>query len=315
MLGYSVHALEPAEDLNRIAQHRCEALKSHYQRRSLPEVHFHQSTLEEIEFAENQLDAILFFDVLHHVVDENLAFAKTYRFLKPGRRIGVIDPSWHPDFKDLEDQMVGEMQKFGTLENPFSTQYLDHLLTKTGFIEFVRVVSVNGMFSKDQLDQPIRNFAHCPIEGSNNITAFKPSLDEQRYPSCCVAELRTDAQLTIVSGGIDANSRSANLVVDLKNTGETRFDSRATRIGHVRFAMRKNQPGSTEFVECSERPFLSEMLLPGQSIRMLVSFALPADCDINGWELDLVADDAYWFSTKNIAACNVTVQGTTGAEQ
>ena len=305
MLGYTVEAVEPSGDLIKIAQERCAGLHPHYRHATPPKVRFHQSTLEEIEFEDESFDAILYFDVLHHVVDETVAMEKSFRFLKPGGVLGVVEGAWHPDFKELEAVLMAEMAEYGTLENPFSTDYLDYLLSKSGFNEIVRYVGVNGFFTKNQLSQPIRSFAACPIAGSNNLTARKPTNQDNPYPSCTNFNFKTDAHIKLLDGGIDRVSRTATVWIECKNTGDTLLDSRPTSTGHITFALRQGIPGSKAFVECKERHLLSNTLIPGQTVKMKLQFTLPPEVTLNHWELDAVAEGVFWFSSRDIKSCPV----------
>lgn len=305
MLGFSVDALEPSADLIAIAQERCTLLASHYRLAGQPNVRFHQSTLEKSEFEEQSFDAILFFDVLHHVVDEDVAIEKVFHFLKPGGRLGIVDPSWHPDYKNLETQMMGEMAKFGTLENPFSTEYIDHLLNKSGFVEIQRYLSVNGMFPEQQLSQPLRNFSPRPFEGSNNMTARKPDDLDLGYPSCTDFDFKTNTKITLLSGGIDPASRSALLAINLENTGETLLDNRTAQTGHITLALRSGAPGTKSFTECRERHVLAEKLIPGKSVKMELFYTLPPNVALENWELDVVSEGAFWFSSRAIQSCPI----------
>ncbi len=305
MMGYSVDALEPSADLIKIAQERCATTRAHFHQHGNADVRFHQSTLEEMDFPEQHFDAILYFDVLHHVVDEALCLAKSFRFLREGGCIGVIDPSWHPDFKALENQMIGEMAKYGTLENPFSVDYIDYLLTQAGFVDIERYISVNGMFTQKQSMQRLHEFSERPMSGSNNMTARRPDSEGKAYPSCTNYHFKTDVKLVLLAGGIDPVKRTALLEVNLENTGETLLDCHTDRIGHITFALRQGMPGAPGFVESEKRQFLSQSLPPGKSLKMSLTFILPPDAGLKNWELDMISESAFWFSTREMAACPV----------
>lgn len=305
MLGFSVDALEPSADLIKIAQQRCSSLAPHYRQSGPPLVQFHQSTLEEVEFDEARFDAILFFDVLHHVVNEEVALDKSFRFLKPGGCLGVVEGAWHPDFKALERALVAEMTKFGTLENPFSTEYLDYLLNKAGFVEVQRYAPVNGFFSANQLLQPLQNFAAGGLTGSNNVTARKPSEEEMLFPNCTNFDFKTDINWSLTGGGINTLTRTASVVIHCENVGETLLDNRTARVGHVTVALRHGIPGTAAFLECEKRYVLPEILTPGKSIKMELLYTLPAGIELDNWALDLVSEGVFWFSSRNIKSCHV----------
>lgn len=247
MLGFSVDAIEPSEDLIKIAQERCNSLSGHYHDdQAISRVRFHQTTLEEVNFEDERFDGILFFDVLHHVVDEEVAIEKSFRFLVLGGCLGIVEGAWHPDFKDLEQQLRQEMERFGTLENPFSIDYLDHLLEKSGFIDVTRYVGVNGFFSADKLVQPLKNFASSSLNVVNNLTARKPFGD---YHRCHELNFQTNARIKLISGEINPETRKALLEISLVNTGETLWSCNPGERGYVTIALRRGSPGSDSFLE------------------------------------------------------------------
>ena len=308
MLGFSVDALEPSRDLIDIARERCTALATHHRHCAISRLTFHQTTLEEVEFEDESFDAILFFDVLHHVVHENEALEKCYRFMKPDARLGIVEGAWHPNFKELEKNCIDEMEKFGTLENPFSTEYLDLLLKKHGFIDVQRHVAVNGFFSNNQLAQPLRNFAVQNIGHSNNVTARRPSDDECRYPACTVLERQTNVHLHLLSGGIDAENKTVAIHLRVKNTGETLLSHRAQQIGHVTIALRQGDPEASVFFECRERHVIPESLRPGDEIILNLAYTLPLTASsLENWQVDLVAEHCFWFSSRGIQSCSIPI--------
>jgi SAM-dependent methyltransferase len=307
MLGFSVEALEPSADLIDIAKERCSALASHYKHPSKGKVNFHQVTLEEVEFEEESFDAILFFDVLHHVVDENSAIEKCFKFLKPGGSLGIVEGAWHPEFKALEKLLIDEMARYGTLENPFSVEYLNILLEKFGFIEIERYVAVNGFFTKNQLRQPLKNFGVQPLSSSNNITARKPSAEDFKYPACTDFRYKTDVTINLHSGGICEVKRMASLKIHLINTGETILNNRNQQLGHITLALRCGIPGTTFFTECKERHLLPQVLVPGDEILIDLLYSLPSESSNEKWELDLVSEGLFWFSSRGIKSCSIPI--------
>lgn len=303
MLGFSVDAIEPSADLIRIAQGRCDSLGEHYRNsQAISRVRFHQTTLEEVNFEDESFDGILFFDVLHHVVDEEVAIEKSFRFLAPGGCLGIVEGAWHPDFKNLEQQLRQEMERFGTLENPFSIDYLDHLLEKSGFIDVTRYVGVNGFFSADKLAQPLKNFASSSLNVVNNLTARKPFGD---YHRCYELNFQTNARIKLISGEINPETRKALLEISLVNTGETLWSCNPGERGYVTIALRRGSPGSDSFLEALERHPIPQTLIPGTSVELTLLFTIPSETPLDNWELDLVCEDFFWFSSRDIPSCPV----------
>ncbi len=302
MLGFKVDAIEPSEDLTKVALERCKALEQHYHSTVHSNVRFHQTTLEEIEFEDESFDAIIFFDVLHHIVNEEIALEKVFSFLIPGGCLGIVEGAWHPDFKELEQTLVREMEKFGTLENPFSVKYLDYLLDKFGFINVTRYASINGFFSEENLSQPLSNFNLCPLNRCNNIIARKPY---SSYPSCNHLNYKTDARLNLLFGGINAITRTASLNVRIENTGETFWSSYPFQAGHVTIALRQGSPGSVNFIESLQRRIIPRPIIPGDILEMKLIFTIPHNASLENWELDLVCEGAFWFSSRGIKSCPI----------
>lgn len=306
MQGFSVDALEPSGDLIEIARDRCATLSTHYRLDVNPQVTFHQSTLEEIEFENESFDAVLFFDVLHHVVHEEVAIEKCFRFMKPDGQLGIVEGAWHPDFKELEQSCIDEMEKFGTQENPFSTEYLDLLLAQSGFIDVQRHVAVNGFFSQNQLAQPLQNFAMQSISHSNNVTARKASQEETLHPPCTALDRHTAVEMHLISGGIDIEKKTANLQIRLKNTGETLLSHRDRQIGHITLALRNGHPDTPTFIECRERHVLTKSLTPDDEVILNLMYSLPPTTPLlDNWQLDLVSEYCYWFSSRGIHSCPI----------
>jgi SAM-dependent methyltransferase len=305
MLGFAVESLEPAADMVTIARQRIADMATHYRRPTPPEVRFHTMTMEEAAFDAETFDAVLYFDSLHHCVDEEIVIEKSFHCLKPGGCIAVVEASWHPDFKQLEAHAIGEMERFGTLENFFSTDYLDILLAENGFVENRRYVAVNGFFAAEQLGERMEQFADRPIVGSNNVIAYKPNHHGQLFPSVWDFRAKTDVAIELLKGAIDGRRHKASLRVRLTNKGETLLDNNPRNIGHISLALRQGKPGTAEFIECESRKLLAKSLAPGEQLEMTLDFVLPDHASTENWALDGVAEGVFWFSNRDIPACPI----------
>ncbi len=305
MLGFTVDALEPAADLIAVAEERCSSLAFHYRHAAPSKVRFHQATLEEVTFADESFDGILFFDVLHHVVDERLSMEKCLRFLKPGGCIGVVEGAWQPGARAMEQALIAEMASFGTLENPFTQGYLDEVLDTAGFVEIRRYAGVNGFFTAEELAQPAHNLASSPLASTNHLTARKPDWDSRQWPGCADPAARTELRLRLRHGGINPASRTAEVVVHVQNLGETLLEGRVSLVGHVRLVLRRGRPGAPDCVESLERLPLPQTIRPGQAATLTLAFTVPDDALLDGWVLDLVAEGLFWFSARGTVPCPV----------
>lgn len=161
-LGFTVDAIEPCEDFIDIARERVRSFVKHLHLDNPPEITFHSTTLEECDLFEDTYDAIIFYDSLHHVVDEEKGLDQCCRLLKPGGCLGIHEGAWIPGNHEIERAIEDEMKRYSTLENPFTAEYLDYLLKKKGFIQVDRYYQVNGLFPISMGDLSIRQAARGP---------------------------------------------------------------------------------------------------------------------------------------------------------
>lgn len=176
-LRYRVVCLEPAEVMLEAARERVPAfLQAHAMSQLITNVSYYCTTLEEAELPDHFADAVLFFESFHHIVDEHRSLRQVVRFLKPGGVLCILgDANWIPGLKEQEDFWVDEMERFGTLESPFTHTYLVELLASYGFMDIHRHHSVNGFVPVEREDEPARNFAgHLDARYVNLITARVP---------------------------------------------------------------------------------------------------------------------------------------------
>ncbi len=173
--GFQVDAVEPSDDFIEIARERIQAHISHHHLKFQGGVKFHCDTIEECKLPADSFDAILFFDALHHVVDEKKCLKNCFQCLNSGGVLGIHEGSWSQENKDLERQLNEEMNRSGCLESPFTTDYLDYILKKTGFIQITRYHQINGLYPISQGNLTIDQAAQIRAEYANIVIAIKPS--------------------------------------------------------------------------------------------------------------------------------------------
>lgn len=290
MLGFQVDAVEPCEDMVRIARDRLNGCSLHYHLEKPPAVQFHCQAFEECELADGTFDGVLFYESLHHMIDENACLAKCFRALKPGGVLGIAGESaWIPGWRQLEDRLREEMEQYGTLENPFTVHLLSKLLHDHGFEDVLLYHGVNGLFPVDRERLTLREVAQFPAWGYNTFTARKPGV-----PTTARGEFETRARIKILEQGDGADRRLA-LKIKLENVGETRWLSRGADGGHVTVALREGAPGSRD---ASGRWPLPHSVDPGQEITLDVVFYMPDGPLGETWWLDLVNEKRFWFSER-----------------
>jgi SAM-dependent methyltransferase len=305
-LGYDVDGLEPAADMIAIARERLAGFLRNHRIEPAPAVRFHCSTLEDLGLEDGTFDGILCRASLHHVLDEDAGVAQCFRLLKPGGVFGVSEGAWMPGHRASEAELDEEMRRYGTLENPFTTEYLDHLLDLHGFRNVERYHGVFGLVPASQGDAPVRTFAASPAEFNNNLTARKPL----NMPDSSDIGARTAADIKIKGTIFDPEARQVRIAVSIRNTGETVWLSRPGQPGHVTITLRQNSPGSPDFREPGTRFPVPKNIWPSEELDLNLPFFLTEDVDPGPWFLDLVSEQLFWFSQRGTEAAEVRAEAT-----
>ena len=294
-LGYTVDAVEPCEDFADVAEKRLRSFHQHYR---LPEPFrftVHRVPLEECTLPDAAFDGILFYASLHHIVDETRGLAQCFRLLKPGGILGVHEAAWLPGDPKMEAAIEAEMTEFGTLENPFTRDYLNHLLDTLGFVQIERYHQVNGLFSITEEHKNLREIAQSLAEGQNILTAVKlnpGAVTTERPEAFTQGEIRVEEAM--------ASPWTAKLRVKLmlRNTGETIWLNKpgASR-GWVSVALFVTEADQPAYINL-DRAYLPQVVCPGETIRFEAVFTLPADRPTDTLRVDLVNEGYFWFSER-----------------
>jgi len=314
LLGCSVHALDPAEDMHAIAKERLVGLKTHYKKESLPLIVYHSSALEDgLDLPDATFDGVLFHASLHHIIDEVAGLRECLRLLKPGGILAVSEWAWKPGDIEIERPLDAEMEQFGTLESPFTQEYLDWLLASIGFVDVVRYHAINGLFFKAMGNRMLKDIAQGPASATNILTCIKP----RGFPSTSEKNSLngTRAELEIIDTAISADGLSLNISILAKNTGQTLWVGRG--FGAVRMSLFAGELGSPDFVEAG-RFNLSNDVRPGEKIEMTVELSLDATNTRKDWCVGLLAEENFWFdrgSAKTIGNPALAAPGDPGSVQ
>ncbi len=304
-LGYEVHGIEPCSDMIEIARQRVTKAIDHWQVKNPPPFDFFCQTLEECSLSSEHYDAIFLHATLHHIIDERAGFLQCQRLLKPGGVIGISEYAWEPGNRALESALDEEMQRFGTLENPFTREYLDYLLAESGFTEIQRYHSINGLVPQHLGAKNIESIADAPARATNNVTA--------RKKGDAKLTTRTDKDYTYASIQVltvELTEENTWLQVDLelKNTGKSVWLHQGARHGWVSIAVRTEPLGARDYCEL-ERSSLPREVYPGEALRIRLELAVPKDFLQRDWHVDLVNEEMFWFSERGSKAVPLKVHG------
>jgi SAM-dependent methyltransferase len=295
LLGYGVDGIEPCEDLVKVARERIEGASRLYRLRERPRVEFHLTTLEEAELPDETFDAVFFHDALHHVLDEDRAIAHCFRVLKRGGMLGVSEDAWRPGNRMQESALEEEISRFATHESPFTQEYLDHLLTRNGFLDIQRYYSVNGFFPAEMGSATLDSIAQSSASLSNNLTAWKPSFEGSTTMD---AGATTSARIEIVARSYQETDRKMRLTIRLVNTGETVWLCRPRKAGWVSIALRTDPLGAPDSEEAQPRHRLPRNVAPGEELELQLDFFHGEGQSRRSWRLDLVNEGLFWFSQR-----------------
>jgi SAM-dependent methyltransferase len=176
-LGYCVEAIEPSSEMIDAAKDRVSKFKDKH-RFAECLVTFHQSTLEEFDcHSVAPVDAVLFYESLHHLADEAAGLKIAFNVLKPGGLVGITgEGNWQPGNAEQEALLLKEIERFGTLESPFTFEYLEFVLGEAGFTGITRYHGVNGFYPVEAENTPLKDVADLSARFCNNVTAIRPAV-------------------------------------------------------------------------------------------------------------------------------------------
>ncbi|MBZ5558689.1 MAG: class I SAM-dependent methyltransferase [Acidobacteriia bacterium] len=123
--GYDVVGVDISSDMIEHAGRNPDA-------RGLANLRFQVSDYEDLRFAE-EFDCAVFFDALHHAVDEKLAVERTYAALKPGGACVASEPGkGHQDAESSREAV----KKWNVTEKDMHPDKIIALARAAGFREF-----------------------------------------------------------------------------------------------------------------------------------------------------------------------------------
>src|SRR5262249_15382722 len=159
----------------------------------------------------------------------------------------------------LEGECDQEMARYGTLENPYCFEYLEHLLQRLGFEEITRYHGINGFFPASQGGLTIAQAAWAPAEANNHLTARRPRHDG-RLPTAS-GRGRTAAELAVLAVTTDAGRRRVDCRLRASNVGETVWLDRLRPQGWVSLALYQGDLAAGRITEAQPRNRLPRPVL------------------------------------------------------
>ncbi|HEV2903825.1 MAG TPA: methyltransferase domain-containing protein, partial [Pyrinomonadaceae bacterium] len=150
-LGYKVLGIDISDDLIWMARERVERVPYDVDHETSLQCRFLKHDVESAPLPQ-KFDAIVCYDSLHHFEDEGSVFSHLAAMLDVGGLLFILEGHKPSAGSATEDELCGVMRQYGTLESPFSEDYLRALLDEHGFAIVGDYVSVNGLFEREMLE-------------------------------------------------------------------------------------------------------------------------------------------------------------------
>ena len=299
-LGYDVTGLDISPDLIEVARERVARIPYGADPETPLRCRFLVHDAEGAPLDE-QFDAVVCYDSLHHFEDERAVMRGLAAMTTYGGSLFILEGDRPEEGSESEEEMLGVMRDFGTLESPFSREYLRALLDEFGFAIVGDYVSVNGLFARDSLEggrlrvePPGVNYLLCKkVTRAPGLGAS--SVPDTRAPSAPAARLsfREGWPREVAPGA------KAAATLDIENTGDTLWlVGAAERAGSCMLGVRVYDESGALVSERHGTPPLQRALVPGESASLKFELKAPHTPGLYTLKLDMVAQHVCWFEER-----------------
>ena len=104
--------------------------------------------------ADGQYDLALVDSVLHHFQNPVAALRHVGESLRPGAVLAIIE-EFRPEGAPPDPHNLVIMQRYHTIERPYTRSQLSEILRLSGFPHHVRLYGLNGLYAEHELEQPV----------------------------------------------------------------------------------------------------------------------------------------------------------------
>ena len=292
--------IDISDDLIQVARERLAALPYQVDQETPVRCRFLVHDIEAKALNE-KFDAIICYDALHHFEDEKSVFRNLAAMLENGGLLFIVEGQKPETDSALEIELRGFMEKYQTLESPFSEDYLRRLVDENGFKIVADYVSVNGLFEqqmlhgeKDERALPLRTLD----TGYHYLTCMKvadgapgSSVPDSRKPNVLHAKilLRRSLPESVAAG------EELTLPITLINVGDTVWlTGQTVRDGIVMPGVKFVDVDGQVAVE-SHGPLLPRCVAPGRSLTIDIQLHAPKKAGAYSMKIDLVDQNICWF--------------------
>jgi glycosyltransferase involved in cell wall biosynthesis/SAM-dependent methyltransferase len=303
-LGYDVTGIDISDDLIRMARERMEKIPYGVDHETSLHARFQTHDIEAAALAD-KFDAVLCYDSLHHLEDERAVFRHLTAMLDVGGLLFILEGHKPECGSATDTELRDVMQQYGTLESPFSSEYLRELISDHGFAVVGDYVSVNGLFEREMLEGEVDDrmlpLRTLPTE-YHYLTCMKVSDDrpatripDSRQPGMLRAEFTLNGSLPQRVGP----GEKLELRITVKNSGDTLWLSGQTvRSGVVMPGVRIINARGEIVTELHGHPMLPHAVPPEETVDLALQLVAPAAPGTYTIRIDLVDQHVCWFEER-----------------
>ncbi|HEV7798755.1 MAG TPA: methyltransferase domain-containing protein [Pyrinomonadaceae bacterium] len=299
-LGYEVTGIDISDDLIEMARDRVARAPYDVDHQTQLRCRFLTHDIE-IDPLGEKFDAVICYDSLHHFENERTVFHNLAAMLDVGGLLFILEGHKPSAGSATEDELQDVMRRYGTLESPFSGDYLRALLNEHGLAVVGDYVSINGLFEREMLEDD-RLPLHSLATDYHYLTCIKvvaeapaTSVPDSRKPGLLRAAISARASLP---GRVNAGAK-LNIPITFRNVGDTLWLSGQTvRAGVVMPGVRIRDGRGEIISELHGHPMLPRAVPPGRAVGLDIQFAAPAEPGTYQVKIDLVDQHVCWFEER-----------------
>jgi 2-polyprenyl-3-methyl-5-hydroxy-6-metoxy-1,4-benzoquinol methylase/glycosyltransferase involved in cell wall biosynthesis len=296
-LGYDVKGVDISPDLIEMSRDRIANVPYDVDHETTLRCSFEVHDIEAGPLAE-KFDAIVCYDSLHHFEDENAVMRNLAAMLSIGGTLFILEGERPPLGSATEEELVGVMTRYGTLESPFDYGHLRRILDENGFAVIGDYASINGLFERELIVDdrlPLKDVAlnYHYLCGKKVIDdGPASSVPDSRRPGL----LRARIEVT-ESGPLVFNSAEAmDLELEIENQGDTLWlAGREARMGTVMPGVRIFDQRGSLVREFHGQPPLPRAVAPGETVKLKIDQIVPHRVGSYTMKIDLVDQHIAWF--------------------
>jgi SAM-dependent methyltransferase/glycosyltransferase involved in cell wall biosynthesis len=309
-LGYDVTGIDISDELIAMSRERVERVPYDVDHETALRCRFLTQDIESAPLPE-KFDAVICYDSLHHFEDERKVFRHLAQMLDVGGLLFILEGYKPSAGSAAEDELQDVMRRYGTLESPFSGDYLRALLDERGLAVVGDYVSVNGLFEREMLEDdrlPLRTLA----TDYHYLTCVKvadgwpaSSVPDSRAPGVLRAEFSLRRSLPQQT----EPGTKLEIPLTIRNTGDTLWlNGQTVRAGIVMPGLRVIDQDGKIVSELHGHPLLPRAVAPGKSIAIEMQLTAPAQPGKYTVRIDLVDQHVCWFAERGSQPLVITLE-------